>query len=209
MGKKIYLMKTLFLAALFIFSYILGGALLKYPDVNIITEETAYDDVVSYIPSGLEKISGKININTASAQTLQELDGIGEKLSQRIVNYRSENGQFDSVENIMDVPGFGYEKFKNVENFICAKETETVTLASVNAEEETSAVVCNAEKININTATVQELQELDGIGEKISRRIVDYRSRHGAFNTIEEIKNVSGIGNKRFDAIKDNICIGE
>ena len=62
-------------------------------------------------------------------------------------------------------------------------------------------------KININLASRTELTDLPGIGEVLSGRIVDYRNQHGAFSSIEEIKNVSGIGEKRFEAIRDKITV--
>ena len=63
-------------------------------------------------------------------------------------------------------------------------------------------------KLNINRATVQELDEgLPGIGPSLAQRIIDHRTSNGAFKQIEDIKNVSGIGDKKFEAIKDLICI--
>lgn len=63
------------------------------------------------------------------------------------------------------------------------------------------------EKININTASEEELMTLSGIGEALAQRIVEYRKEHGAFSAIEEIKNVRGIGEARFNAIKDYIAV--
>lgn len=63
------------------------------------------------------------------------------------------------------------------------------------------------EKININTADAEELTALPGIGEKISERIVEYRTENGLFYSIEEIMEVSGIGEAKFEAIKDMICV--
>lgn len=62
--------------------------------------------------------------------------------------------------------------------------------------------------ININTASQKELEELPGIGPTLSQRIIDYREKNGYFQTIEDIKKVSGIGNKKFEAIKDLITVG-
>ena len=63
-------------------------------------------------------------------------------------------------------------------------------------------------RININTASRSELMDLPGIGSVLSERIVDYRTRNGAFSSIEDLMRVSGIGEKRFDSIKDKITVG-
>ncbi len=60
--------------------------------------------------------------------------------------------------------------------------------------------------VNINTATVQELASLKGVGEKTALRIVEYRKEH-KFNRINEIKNVRGVGEKRFEAIKKELSV--
>ena len=61
--------------------------------------------------------------------------------------------------------------------------------------------------ININTATAQELQTLSGIGEVRAKAIVEYRTQSGNFSKIEDIKNVSGIGDATFNNIKSQICV--
>lgn len=63
-------------------------------------------------------------------------------------------------------------------------------------------------KININTSTQDELMELKGIGEKRAEAIIKYRQTQGSFQTIEEIKNISGIGDKIFENIKEDITVG-
>lgn len=63
-------------------------------------------------------------------------------------------------------------------------------------------------KVNINTASAEEMADkLNGIGIQLAKRIVDYREQNGRFKSIDEIKNVSGIGEKRFEQIKDQICV--
>lgn len=66
-----------------------------------------------------------------------------------------------------------------------------------------------AKKININTATAQQLSDgLNGIGDGLAERIVAYRQQHGAFRTIDQIKNVSGIGDKKYEEIQSSITVG-
>lgn len=61
--------------------------------------------------------------------------------------------------------------------------------------------------ININSATQTELETLPGIGSSTALKIIDYREKNGNFKTIEDIMNVTGIGEAKFQNIKDYICI--
>ena len=71
----------------------------------------------------------------------------------------------------------------------------------------TSGNVQATGKVNINTATAEELDTLPGIGPAIAQRIIEYRQTNGPFQSIEEIKNVSGIGDKLFEKLKDLITV--
>ncbi len=62
-------------------------------------------------------------------------------------------------------------------------------------------------KVNINTATQTELETLNGIGPSTAAKIIEYRDLNGKFKTIDDLKNVNGIGNSRFDEIKNNIVV--
>ncbi len=63
------------------------------------------------------------------------------------------------------------------------------------------------EKVNINTATAAQLTTLDGISSTLAERIVKYREENGSFLALEDIKNVSGIGDATFQKIRDYICL--
>lgn len=63
------------------------------------------------------------------------------------------------------------------------------------------------EKVSINNASLEQLMTLDGIGESKAKAIIEYREMNGPFKTIEDIKNVSGIGESAFEKIKDNIAV--
>ena len=62
-------------------------------------------------------------------------------------------------------------------------------------------------KININKADVTELQNLPGIGPAKAAAIIEYRNTNGPFNAVEDLKNISGIGDKTFDKLKDLLAI--
>lgn len=63
----------------------------------------------------------------------------------------------------------------------------------------------NTNLININKANIMELKELPGIGDVIANRIIEYRNENGPFKTIDDLKNVNGIGDKKFSDIRDKV----
>lgn len=81
-----------------------------------------------------------------------------------------------------------------------------LALSSVSVMAQKSAVT-PSEKINLNTATSEQLQSIPGIGPATAKSILDYRSKVGKFNKIEEIINVKGIGEKKFQKIKDRLAV--
>lgn len=64
-----------------------------------------------------------------------------------------------------------------------------------------------SDKININTASSDDLQKLTGIGPSLAERIIEYRETNGRFSSVDDLQNVSGIGKTRFANIKDKICV--
>lgn len=74
-------------------------------------------------------------------------------------------------------------------------------------QQETNSFYSNG-KVNINIATAKQLQILDGIGPEIAERIVKYREENGMFQSIEDLRKVSGIGDVKFRKIEKYITVG-
>jgi len=70
-----------------------------------------------------------------------------------------------------------------------------------------SVTVNSFRKVNINTASESELDTLEGVGPATAKAIIQYRNQNGPFKSIEEIKNVKGIGDSKFNSIKDSITV--
>lgn len=88
-----------------------------------------------------------------------------------------------------------------------ANGSTAVPSASAAAASSGAGAAGSSEKVNLNTASAEELQQLSGIGPALSQRIIDYREKNGSFKTIEELKEVSGIGDVRFESLKDSVCV--
>lgn len=86
---------------------------------------------------------------------------------------------------------------------------QTITAEPEQAEtvEETKPTVSH-KRVNINTATQEELEELPGIGPALAQRILDYRKEYGFFPTVEQLKDVEGIGSKRYAELEPLITVG-
>lgn len=78
----------------------------------------ALSSTATLIPASSSTANGLININTASAQELEVLPGIGPALAQSIVSYRNEHGPFQSIEDLKNVPGIGEARFERLKGLI-------------------------------------------------------------------------------------------
>ena len=86
--------------------------------------------------------------------------------------------------------------------------TPSTTYSTTASQSTSSSATQTDGKININTADIFALMILPGIGETYAQRIIDYRTANGPFQDISDIKNVEGIGEKRYEGIKDLITTG-
>ena len=83
-------------------------------------------------------------------------------------------------------------------------DTQSVVAETEVPQEE---ILPDLSPLNLNTATQEELAQLPGIGEELARRIVEYREAHGAFESMEELMEVSGIGEGKFAGLEGRITV--
>ncbi len=85
--------------------------------------------------------------------------------------------------------------------------TELVAETPIPTETPTSSVYNEEGKLNINKASLADLDTLPGIGVKMAERIIEYREENGGFDDIEELTNVPGMGEKTIEGMSGSICV--
>ncbi len=179
----------------------LENEVLDQNEKNQIVEETNKEDEI-YQNEIVVHISGAV-VNEGIIETEE-----GSRVSDIIEKAGGllENSNLDEinlaykVEDGMKIHIPTNEEINNKEE-IEINNNQYVYSEEINKEESTS------KKININTASQQELDQLPGIGESTANKIIKYREENGKFKNVDDIKNVSGIGDAKFEEIKDLIVV--
>jgi competence protein ComEA len=127
-----------------------------------------------------EQRPGKVDLNTATVDQLHAVKGIGKSRALEIARYRDKNGPFMSVDDLARVPHMGdmpWGEFDRV------KLEFTVRLPDGSAP----PTAPEAPKVDVNTANVEELRGVEGIGADRAQEIIDWREKYGAFRDINEL----------------------
>lgn len=163
----------------------------KNPGVYSLIEGTNINDLI-ILAGGLKSNGTTENINLA--KKLEDEMIIIIKSKTALSNYLKSN---DKVESICSTNSYDCsECLKNNSNSIIVNEQ-----AIIDIDNKTS------NKVSLNKASKEELMGLSGIGESKANAIIEYRNINGEFKNIEDLLNVSGIGESIFEKIKDNITI--
>ena len=91
---------------------------------------------------------------------------------------------------------------------VSAASAEPPTVSQASRAKAAKTASAPSGPVNLNTATVAQLDSLPGVGKSTAQRIVDYRQKNGAFKKIEELMNVKGVGEKSFLKLKPLITVG-
>lgn len=159
-------------------------------------EEVSQEEIVIHIIGEVKK-EGIVRLKQGSRiiDAIEQAGGLKEQANVNKVNlaYILEDGQKIYIPSI-------YDKTQEDTSYISIESGENVILEQADTTSQIG-------KININTATQTELEQLSGIGPSTALKIIQYRTESGKFNSIEEIKNVTGIGEAKYELIKEYITI--
>lgn len=158
-----------------------------------------------------------VNINTASLSEIADaLPGVGPKTAAAIIEYRQNNGEFNSIEDLLGVSGIGASTLENLRPHIDDRsfsDAPAVMIDDTDAtlNEPTSFTIDIDEnssdgRLDINTASAEELATImSGVGEKTAIDIVQHRAAFGAFDSVDALADVPGIGAATIDKNRDQL----
>lgn len=158
--------------------------------------------------SGAVKQAGivELNENSRIADAIEKAGGLEKEACIDGINlaYLLEDGMKIYIPTIEEQKKSNYNTENTDSNNVYITSSSAT---NVDGEKNTNTNTKQTTKININTATQAELETLPGIGPSTSLKIINYRNENGKFKTIEDIKEVSGIGESKFNNIKELICV--
>lgn len=167
----------------------------------------------SEIDTSKENKTEEINSNEITSKKINKIivEIKGEVEEPNV--YEIEEGSV--IKDLIEIAG-GLTNNANIDKINRAQKlraNELIVIPNKDNNENSNVQVNNvisedeSEIININTASIDELQKISGIGEVKANNIIEYREKNGGFKSIDEIKNIDGIGEKTFEKIKDKIQV--
>ena len=151
-----------------------------------------------------------LDLNRAEPGELLQLPGVGPVLANRIVQTRDARGGFRTADDLRSVSGLGPARLERVRPWV---RVDGDSPSAPPAEPRPSGRVTVSKKladlrepIDVNAASLTELQKLPGVGPKLAQRIADERTKK-PFASVEELRRVSGIGPKTLDKLRPYVAV--
>lgn len=165
--------------------------LAPYVRIEISNDATSYTttekNTTGYIPASKRKYEA-IDINTGDTTAFIALPGIGSKLAARIINFRDKLGGFYSINQVGETFGLPDSTFQRIKQYLKLENT-------------------SIKKININTATIDELKAHPYIRYSLANPVVAYRNQHGFFEKVEDIKKVMVVTDEIYNKISPYLTV--
>jgi competence ComEA-like helix-hairpin-helix protein len=160
----------------------------------------------------------RIDLNRATRAELMQVPGVGPQLAERIVAERDSRGRFARVEDLAGVHGIGDATLNKIRPWVTVEpgaeqvaplpEPDRLARKPSSTQHTVKKPGTPAGPIDLNTASVEELRTLPGVGPVLAARIVAEREKK-PFAKVEDLRRVSGIGPKKLEAIRPLVTVGE
>ena len=171
----------------------------KNPGVYEVIDSNNVSDVIT-LAGGLKKTADTSNLNLSRKVTDQMVIKVFTSTEIKKLDNSKTEETTSCISNTVVIDS--------------CKDSSIVEVSESEADTNTSSVTQNKEQtepgnglISLNTATLEQLMSLSGIGESKAKSIIEYREKVGSFTKIEDVMNVSGIGESVFNKIKDYITV--
>jgi competence protein ComEA len=166
-----------------------------------------------------ERVGPALDLNRATKAELRLVPGLGDALSQRVIDYRERSGGFRSLDDLRQVHGIGPKILERIRPHLFIADVPIAYSRNDSGMLPSQAVMAPSQNktaskkeslltsaINVNRADQAELQKLPGIGPKLSQRILDERGK-APFKSIDDLRRVSGIGPKTLEKLRPYVTI--
>jgi competence protein ComEA len=154
-----------------------------------------------------------VDLNSASKSDILQLPGVGEKMADRILASRDSSNGFATPENLRGVKGIGKTRYETLKPHLTVEPNEQFVKSpgdapqpTMSSRRESKKDLQPGTKIDVNRATVEELQKLEGIGPVMAAKIIEERAK-GPFRSPDELRRVKGIGPKTMDKIRPFVTV--
>jgi comEA protein len=170
---------------------------------------------------GPQTLAYRVELNTATRGELLHLPGIGPALAERIEEYRRVHGCFANVDELLKVSGIGPTKLEQLRPLVYVRPQKPATGQEVVTSKPALPVVAKSSAsktakkeaglegpIDVNTASLAQLQQLPGIGPKKAQNIVEQRAKK-LFTSVDDLRRVSGIGPKTLENLRPHVTVSQ
>jgi competence protein ComEA len=161
-------------------------------------------------PTEHTRAPDRMDLNSADVCQLEQVPGIGPKTARAIAEHRDAHGPFASVENLLDVHGVGPVTYEKVRDHLRAGSAQPAPVAQQPAARPVTGSARKLQPgdapINVNTATVDDLMRLPGVGPITAQAIVSARAS-APFRKVDELDRVRGIGPKTLDKLRPFVVV--
>lgn len=136
--------------------------------------------------------AGKLNLNRTDLKSIKSLPEMPSALAERVYAFIREKGEIKDMNELLNVKGMTRKRIRQLENYATAMGGH-------------SGQAAWGDKLNLNFASVEDINALPGVGKKLAEKIVDFRNRNGGFFSLEDLKEVPGLTEKTIKKFIDMV----